>query len=225
MLLKSEWAAQFTKTCAKLRSARRRSLAAGELLYAKLPKGRCWVVATGYVKILDPRPDGSRFMRLVLGRGNLFGDRPFENGAFHGFLAPTAEQAIAHCPAEVVEFRRDELESTARSDQELAGLLLELAASRAQFLERRLLWQFTTPVRARVAATLRDLICFEGDRCRHGHTIDVRLTHQDLAELAGVTRPVVSAELVRLRDEKLIAYTRSFFCVDDLAGLDRVATS
>jgi hypothetical protein len=34
---------------------------------------------------------------------------------------------------------------------------------------------------------------------------------------------VVSAELVRLRDERLIAYTRCYFCVDDLDGLDRVA--
>ena len=65
--------------------------------------------------------------------------------------------------------------------------------------------------------------CFEGHRCRHGHTIDVRLTHQDLAELVGAARPVVSAELVRLRDERLIAYTRCYFCVDDLDGLDRVA--
>jgi CRP-like cAMP-binding protein len=76
-----------------------------------------------------------------------------------------------------------------------------------------------------VAATLRDLICFEGQRCNHGHTIDVRLTHQDLAELVGVARPVVSAELVQLRSENLISYTRSYFCVDDLAGLDRVAST
>ena len=95
--------------------------------------------------------------------------------------------------------------------------------ARAQFLERRLLWQFTTPIRARVAATLRDLICFEGQRCRHGHTIDVRLTHQDLAELVGAARPVVSAELVRMRREGLIEYTRCYFCVDDFAGLDRAA--
>ena len=102
-------------------------------------------------------------------------------------------------------------------------MLLESVTARVQSLEHRLLWQFTTPIRARVASTLRDVICFEGQRCRHGHTIDVRLTHQDLAELVGAARPVVSAELVRLRDERLIAYTRCYFCVDDLDGLDRVA--
>jgi hypothetical protein len=34
---------------------------------------------------------------------------------------------------------------------------------------------------------------------------------------------VVSAELVQMRREGLIEYTRCYFCVDDLAGLDRVA--
>ncbi|HEX3871665.1 MAG TPA: Crp/Fnr family transcriptional regulator [Pirellulales bacterium] len=225
MLLKSEWAARFIKTCARLPSAVRRSLAGGELIYATIPKGQCWVVAAGYVKVLDPRPDGSRFVRLILGRGSLFGDRPFEASAFGGYAASHDEQAIAHSPAEIVALDRRELEGAAQQDHEFASLLLELATSRAQFLERRLLWQFTTPVRARVAATLRDLICFEGQRCNHGHTIDVRLTHQDLAELVGVARPVVSAELVQLRSENLISYTRSYFCVDDLAGLDRVAST
>ena len=70
-----------------------------------------------------------------------------------------------------------------------------------------------------MAAALRDLICYEGDRCRHGHTIDVRLSHQDLAELVGAARPVVSAELVQMRREGLVEYTRCYFCVDDLDGL------
>jgi CRP-like cAMP-binding protein len=224
MLLKSEWAEKFLSLCAKLQSARRRSLAAGQPIYLTVPEGRCWVVASGYVKVLDPRPDGNHFVRMILGRGSLFGDRPFEVGAFGGFISPQAEQAVAHSPVEMIELNRFELEAASRSQPQLAVLLLELANSRAQFLERRLLWQFTTPIRARLAATLRDLICFEGQRCRHGHTIDVRLTHQDLAELVGAARPVVSAELVRMRDEGLVQYTRCYFCVDDLAGLDRIAS-
>jgi len=118
---------------------------------------------------------------------------------------------------------RVELEAAAHVQPELAALLLESLTARSEFLERRLLWQFTTPIRARVAASLRDMICFEGQRCRHGHTIDVRLTHQELAELVGAARPVISAELVRLRDERVISYTRCYFCVDDLDGLDRIA--
>jgi CRP/FNR family cyclic AMP-dependent transcriptional regulator len=223
MLLRTEWTEQFLQACAAVRSARRRSLTADESVYLSMPEGRCWVVAAGYVKLLDPLVDGGRFIRLVLGRGGLFGDRPFGMGAFGGFASPQHEQAVAHGPAQVLEMDRPAVEAAARAHVEFATLLVESATTRSQFLERRLLWQFTTPIRVRVAATLRDLICFEGERCQHGHTIDVRLTHQDLAELVGAARPVISVELVRLRDEGLLSYTRSYFCIDDLAGLDRVA--
>ncbi len=194
------------------------------MVFSTTTEGRCWAVTSGYVKLLDPRVDGSRIIRLILGRGGLFGDRPFGERAFRGFVSPQQEQAFAHGPAEVIEMDREELEAASRADGELASMLLESMTARAQFLERRLLWQFTTPLRARVAATLRDLICFEGQRCKHGHTIDVRLSHQDLAELVGAARPVVSAELVQMKREGLVEYTRCHFCVDDLAGLDRVAT-
>lgn len=223
MLLKSEWSDRFLRMCASVRSARRRSMPSDRTIYSATPEGRCWIVATGYVKLLDPRVDGTRFVRLILGRGGLFGDRPFGSSAFRGYASPQYEQAVAHGPAEVLEVDRKELEAAARDQPEFAALLIESATARAQFLERRLLWQFIAPIRSRVAATLRDLICFEGRRCRHGHTIDVRLTHQDLAELVGAARPVVNAELVRLRNEGMVEYTRCYFCVDDLAGLDRVA--
>jgi CRP/FNR family transcriptional regulator, cyclic AMP receptor protein len=223
MLLTKEWAERFMRSFVRMKSSRRRSLASGEAVYSTYPEGRCWVVAAGYVKVLDPRSDGTRFVRLILSRGGLFGDRPFGDRAFRGFVSPQHEQAFAHGPAEVVELERGEMEAATCADAEFAALLLESVTTRAQFLERRLLWQFTTPIRARVAATLRDLVCFEGQRCKHGHTIDIRLSHQELAELVGAARPVISAELVRLRDEGLIAYTRCYFCVDDLAGLERIA--
>ena len=124
---------------------------------------------------------------------------------------------------DILELDRAEMQTASRGDVEIASLLLESATTRAQFLEGRLLWQFTTPVQARVAATLRDLTCFEGQRCTHGHTIDVRLTHQDLAELVGAARPVINAEPTRVRSEGLIDYNRCFFCVDDLAGLNGIA--
>jgi len=194
------------------------------MIYSAIPEGRCWIVISGYVKVFDPQPDGDdRVTRLIMGRGSLFGDRPFATEAFRGFISPQDEQVIAHSAVEILELDRAELESASRADLEIASLLLESATARAQFLERRLHWQFITPVRARVAATLRDLICFEGQRCTHGHTIDIRLTHQDLAELVGAARPVINAELTRMRSEGLIDYNRSFFCVADLAGLNEVA--
>ena|GEM_PF-4573001 len=110
-----------------------------------------------------------------------------------------------------------------RGDVEIASRLLGSGTARAPFLESRLHWQFTTPVQARVAATLRDLICFEGQRRTHGHTIDVRLTHQDLAELVGAARPVINAELTGLRSEGQIEQNKILSYLNYVAILNKIA--
>ena len=56
MILEKKWADRLLQACQQVRSARRRTVAAGESIFSTTPDGRCWVVAAGYVKLLDPRP-------------------------------------------------------------------------------------------------------------------------------------------------------------------------
>jgi hypothetical protein len=86
-------------------------------------------VVAGYIKLLDPRVGGDRFIRLILGRGGLFGDRPFGAGAFCGFISPQREQAVAHGPAEVIEMDRRALEAAAHAQAGLATLLASARSS------------------------------------------------------------------------------------------------
>lgn len=223
MLVNQASAERLIQAFRRIPGGQRRSLGSGQVLYSSTPENQCFLVTSGYVKLVELRADGSQFVRLILGRGSVFGDRPFRGLAFAGFSSDRTELAIAHGPAEVLHVERTEVESAAQGDIALSNQLLASTAALLEFLERRVAWQFTHPVRARVAATLRDLLCFDGQHCRHGHAIDVRLTHQDLSELVGVTRPVVSAELARLKLAGLISYTRSYLCVDDLVALERAA--
>jgi len=217
------WADTILRECGQMPSARRRLVAANQVIYLGVPRGKCFVVRSGYVTLFDLGNQGDRCIRLIPGRGGLVGDRPFTTAAFAESTTPLSEHAVSNGPAELLEVDRADLEASARSRPEFAVMLLESATGLAQFLQRRLGWQFASPVRVRLAMALRDLLSSEGQRCRHGHSVDVRLTHQDLAELVVAARPVVSAELSRLRNEGVIAYTRSYFCIDDLAGLNRIA--
>ena len=130
MLLKSEWARaiypRLAPRCDRRVDGR---WPPGNSVYSTTPEGRCWVVTAGYVKLLDPRVDGNRFIRLILGRGGLFGDRPFGAAAFRGFVSPQHEQAVAHGPAEVLELDRQEFEAAAHAQAGLATLLLESATA------------------------------------------------------------------------------------------------
>lgn len=169
--------------------------------------------------MLDSGTEGERFIRFIQELGGLLGGHPYSANAFEGFTVPENEKAFSHGPAELVELDRAELEGAAKDHLDYAVMLIESATTFSQFFERRICWQFISPVRKRIATILRDLICFEGQRCEHGNAIDIRLTHQGLAELVVAARPIVSAELAQMRDEGVISYTRSHFCVESLDRL------
>ncbi len=49
------------------------------------------------------------------------------------------------------------------------------------------------------------------------HEMGLNLTHQDLADMIGSTREAVSLEMAKLRDDKLVDYSRSTFIVNKKA--------
>jgi CRP-like cAMP-binding protein len=124
-----------------------------------------------------------------------------------------------------MEIPRKILESHSQQDSQFQSLLLQTLASQYSALERRLQWQLINPIRHRVAAALFDLICFAGGRCGHGHLIDVRLTHEEFAELIVAARPVTSDVLAELKSQGIIDYTRGYICILSLDGLQEIVSS
>jgi CRP/FNR family transcriptional regulator, cyclic AMP receptor protein len=82
----------------------------------------------------------------------------------------------------------------------------------------------TQSVDRRVVETLVELAGSFGARCPHGFSLEIRLTQQDIADLVGASRPVVSSILSGLRKRGLLDYTRDMICVNDSA-LSLVARS
>jgi len=100
-----------------------------------------------------------------------------------------------------------------------------MLARRQEITERRLYALMTLGVRGRIAVALHDLVGQAGGHCAHGHEVDVPLTQQELAELVGASRPVVSSELNELRREGLLDYARGHICVIDLKALNALSQS
>jgi CRP/FNR family transcriptional regulator len=184
------------------------------MIYLNRSPGKTFVVKQGYVRLVYAEPNGRLLTRMLLGRGALFGDLPFRPEVFHSI-----ERAIASGMTSVIELARDELEEHARSNAHFQSLLLQTFSAQLSALDRRLQWQLVSPIRTRIAAALLDLICFAGGRCGHGHLIDIRLTHEELAELVISARPVVSEVLSELKSQRIVEYTRAHIC---LLNLDRL---
>jgi CRP-like cAMP-binding protein len=204
----------FVTACGKVTSAAARDVKSKTPIYLRRTPGRTFVVKRGYVRLVYSEPDGRFLTRMLLGKGAMFGDLPFGPG----FFLPN-EQAIASGMSCVIEVSRQELEKQAVASPAFESLMLQTFSAQLQALDRRMQWQLISPLRTRIATALYDLVCFAGGRCGHGHLVDIRLTHEEFAELVVATRPAVSEVLVQLKQEGIIEYTRSYIC---LLSLDRL---
>ena len=72
---------------------------------------------------------------------------------------------------------------------------------------------------ARLAEIFRELSGGVATRCKHGFGPHLRLTQQELADLVGAARPVVSTILNKLRDQGVLAYSREAHCGHGLIPL------
>ena len=191
----------------------RRRLAAGEVLYHQ--GRRCdsiYLVESGYLKLVRQDATGNPTITALLGTGELCG-----NGLCGAEV--TEEASLAKSMAVVRRYPAAQFFQLIEQDSGLATLALQTLAQRQAASDRRLHAVLTLDVRGRIAMVLHDLISRNGGRCAHGHEVDVPLTHQELAELTGASRPVVTATLNQLREEGLLDYCRAFICVNDQKAL------
>jgi CRP-like cAMP-binding protein len=100
--------------------------------------------------------------------------------------------------------------------------LIRAYANRQRQLERRLACMAFQRTEMRLAETLRELSNGFDRRCEHGFGQHLRITQQELADLVGATRPVVSTILNRLRDQGILGYSREYLCVRDIDSIGRL---
>ncbi|SET25029.1 cAMP-binding domain of CRP or a regulatory subunit of cAMP-dependent protein kinases [Nitrosomonas marina] len=99
----------------------------------------------------------------------------------------------------------------------LSLLVFESIYARQRRIEHKLRMILTQSVERRVVATLLDLAQLFSTRCTHGFSLEVFLTQQELADLVGASRSVVSTIMNDFRNRGLLDYTREQICINDSA--------
>jgi CRP/FNR family transcriptional regulator, cyclic AMP receptor protein len=198
---------------ARCPSVSRIAVADKAALYAQgEPAVALFVVIDGFVKTSRLCADGTEIAMDLLKRGDIAGSFPDPRSPRE--YEETA-RAVGTVTAQRVPTR--ELRSGLVAEPRLALLLADHLAQAKRSAERRMLSAMTKPVDSRVIELLVDLAGIFGTRCRHGFSLEIRLTQQDIAEFVGASRPVVSAILGELRLRGLLDYTRDMICVNDSA--------
>jgi CRP/FNR family cyclic AMP-dependent transcriptional regulator len=174
-------------------------------------------VLDGQVKLARVSSEGAGFTTALLSRGELFGPGL-------SVSAGTAAQEAATARGGTVVWRvpGNEFNTLLMHQPVLCLRLVEALGRRQQQLERRLACLALKRTEARLAETLRELSGAFETRCEHGFGQHLRITQQELADLVGASRPVVSSILNRLRDQGVLGYSREYVCVRGLDAIERL---
>lgn len=190
----------------------------GSVIYTQGQRlGEIFCVLDGQIKLARLSRDGAEFTTGLLANGELFGAPLHDPPAFE-----TPETATVRGTGSLLRVRVNEFRNLLLSHPALGLRVVELLDRRKQQMERRLECFAFKRTEVRLVETLRELSGGFEARCEHGFGQHIRLSQQELADLVGASRPVVSTILNRLRKEGVLGYTREYVCIREIDAIERI---
>ncbi|MDP9427442.1 MAG: Crp/Fnr family transcriptional regulator [Actinomycetota bacterium] len=197
-----------------------RTAAAGTLLWSPHePHPVLFIVKAGSVRIYRLSSEGRRLTLAVLGPGALFGEMELVGQRMGEGFAETLEPSVLCLMSE------QDVRSMLLVDTRIATRIITGLGRRLAEVEQRLADTVLKTGLQRVAAVLCRLATAAppetGLFLQRGRQI--RLTHEQLAELVGTTRETATKLLGELRAAQLVGLRRGGIVVLDLEALRAVA--
>lgn len=184
---------------------------AGEPLLhqGEVPRSAC-IITKGIVKIYDIGASGNERIVNFLSVGDLIPP------AWIFKKAPVSlyyYDAFTDC--EFYRIPREELLASIRTNPQLTNYMFEHYATSfiGSLLEINALEQ--SKGGEKIIHMLQYLLLrFPGENKQDWHTINLRITHQDLANMTGLTRETTSTELNKLRKQEIVRYTSQHYSLN-----------
>ncbi len=158
------------------------------------------IVQQGNVKCVKSTPEGREVTLKVLMPGDLF---CCEASAFSGDSHPGCAQSMGD--GTVIKIHRKAMLEVIQKNPEAAVSIINYLSLRLRESQDNAKAFALDRAEQRVAAILVNLAERSGVQETQGLRISVRLTHQDLADMAGLTKETTSRILSRFKKELLIA--------------------
>lgn len=196
---------------ALLSRARRRRYGKGEVVFHEGdPAHGLHLVAAGRFAIRVTTPLGNTATLRVAGPGDWFGELAIVSDAPRNATVGALE------PAETLSLGRDQVDDIRRRDATVDRVLIEALVGELRRMSVRLLEALYLPADTRVLRRLSDVAQLYA--CTNGTTV-VPLTQDDIAQLAGTTRPTVNKVLRKAAAGGVIALRRGHIEILDRTRL------
>ncbi len=158
------------------------------------------IVQRGNVKCVKSNPEGREVTLKVLMPGDLF---CCEASAFSGDSHPGCAQSMGE--GTIIKIHRKTMLEVIQRNPEAAVGIINYLSHRLRESQDNAKGFALDRAEQRVAALLVNLVERSGIQEDNGIRISVRLTHQDLADMAGLTKETTSRILSRFKKDQLIA--------------------
>jgi CRP/FNR family transcriptional regulator, cyclic AMP receptor protein len=194
-----------------------RQFTAGELLYSPpQPMETLFILKQGRVRIFRVSADGRALTTAIVTPGTIFGEMLLLGQQMHDNFAEALDKVT------VCVMSRSDVQRFLLSDARIAARISEILGNRVSQLERRLSDTVFKSVPQRVATTLC-LLADEEQRRPLGRGLQVSLTHEQLAALAGTSRETTTKILNEYAEQGLLRLGRGKLTILDLTRLSAEA--
>ena len=184
-----------------LRLARRRRFKRGEVLFHEGDRGETLhLIDRGHVAMRVTTPLGDVATLIVEGPGGYFGEL-----ALVGELGTRNSTVVALDAVETLGFHRDQFEEFRRNERTFDEVLVVALAGEVRRLSARLAEAHFVPVGTRIYRRLVELTAVFANGVG---TDDHSFTQDDLASLAGTTRPSANKVLRSAQDDGNLRISR-----------------
>jgi len=190
-----------------------RQFSPGELLYSPpQPMETLFILKEGRVRIFRVSADGRALTTAIITPGTIFGEMLLLGQQMHDNFAEALDKVT------VCVMNRSDVQRFLLSDARIAARISEILGNRVSQLERRLSDTVFKSVPQRIATTLC-LLANEEQRRPLGRGLQVSLTHEQVAALAGTSRETTTKVLNELAEQGLLRLGRGKLTILDLPRL------
>lgn len=180
------------------------------------PSDRIYLVEQGLIKVFSLAPQGELITLWFCGAGE-----PFGAGGIAG-EGPQSVFAQAVGPARVLSVGRNDFERVIEQHPRLALNTIRLVSGRLRLACDAFLENVSHPPGKRLARMLLRLACQCAKPTESGFQFQIRLTHQELAQMIGSSRQTVNRILGQYTNDGLICLERRMLVIrqpEQLAAL------
>lgn len=200
------------------RSTQMRSFGKGQVLYLPgEPGNQLYLVKSGIVKLSRLLADGRELTLALLQTGDVFGELEVIGGE------PREAQAVAYGDVLLCIAQKRDVLGWMQRQPGLALQITKLIGFRRRVIEHRIEQLLFRSAPSKLAGLLLDLAKQFGKPHGTQVLIDLPLTHQELANLAGIVRETVSDVLMEFRQQGWLTIQRKRLRLTDLPALHRTA--